>query len=444
MTSGGEVDVAVVGAGAAGIAAARTLRGAGLRAVVLEASGRTGGRAFTDTGSLGAPFDQGAVWLHDADRNPLTPIARAQGFTLHEEPGRRRSDILLVDGRPGTAAETAAHHAAADAWEEAAERRAAGGGADIPLAEAVPRGGPWDATSAHWFASMISGADAGRISLRDYAATSIAGRNPQLREGFGTLVARQAEGLDVALRLPVERVATGGPAGAVVLEGPHGSVRARACIVTVSTGVLGAGAIRFDPPLPAEVEDAIAGLPQGLLSKVALRAAGADRLDLPEFGRLGRRVEHPDDRPGSWVLWPFGRDHAVCYIGGDAAWALAREGGAAAEAFARADLARYVGAARVAAAFRPGAVTTRWAEDPFFLGAYSHALVGHAPSRPLLRDAVLADGRLRFAGEACHERYAGTVGGAWDSGIRAARAVAATLGVRPPLAPSLPAAARAG
>lgn len=439
-----DFDVAVVGAGAAGIAAARTLRDAGLRPLVLEASARLGGRAFTDTASLGAPFDAGAVWLHDADHNPLTPIALRRGFALHEETARRRRDILLVDGRPATEEERRAHDAAFAAWEEAAERRAAEGGPDIPLAEAVPRNGPWDATAAHWFGAMISGAEARRFSLRDYASTSIAGRNPQVREGFGTLVARQADGLPVALEWPVATIDTRAPGSAVALEGPRGRVRVRACIVTVSTGVLAAGAIRFDPPLPPAVLDAVAGLPQGLLSKVALRAAGPDRLGLPDFGRLGRRVEGEDDRPGSWVLWPFGRDHAICYIGGEAAWRLAREGPAAAEAYARAELARYVGAARVESAFRPGAVATRWGEDPLFLGAYSHALVGQAGARAALRDAAPADGRLRFAGEACHERYAGTVGGAWESGERAARAVAEALGVNPVPAPSPPAAARAG
>ncbi len=442
MTTG-DVDVAVVGAGAAGIAAARALHEAGLGCVVLEASGRLGGRAYTDTISLDAPFDQGASWLHDAERNPLTPIARQQGFTLYEEPARRRRDILLVDGRPATREEQAAHDAAASAWEAAAERRAAQGGPDIPLAEAVPRGGPWDATVAHWFGAVISGVEAERDSLHDYVATALSGQNPQVREGLGTLVARQAEGLPVALRAPVEAVRTDGPGGSVSLDGPRGRVRARGCIVTVSTGVLAANAIRFDPPLPPEVDGAIAGLPQGLLSKIALRAAGPDRLDLPEFGRLGRRVEHGNDRPASWLLWPFGRDHAIGFIGGEAAWELAREGPAAADAFARAELARYVGAARVERAFRPGAVATRWAEDPLFRGAYSHARVGHAGARAVLRDAAVAGGRLRFAGEACHERYAGTVGGAWESGARAARAMVETLGVRP-APPSPPAAARAG
>ena len=423
-----EVDVAVVGAGAAGIAATRILREYGLRCVLLEASGRVGGRAWTDAASLGAPFDRGASWLHDAEHNPLTPLAREQGFTLHEEASRRRRDILLIGDRPATKEERAAHDTAAEAWEAAAERRAAEGGPDIPLADAVPQGGPWDATMAHWFGAIISGVEARRDSLHDYVATAIAGQNPQVREGLGTLVARQAEGLRVALDTPVETVRTGGPGGSIGLDGPRGRVRARGCIVTVSTGVLAAGGIRFEPALPPAVEAAVAGLPQGLLTKIALRAAGPDRLDLPAFGRLGRRVEGDNDRPASWLLWPFGRDHAIGFIGGAAAWDLAREGPRAADAFARAELARYFGAARVERAFRPGAVVTRWAEDPLFRGAYSHALVGQAGARAVLRDAAVADGRLRFAGEACHGRYAGTVGGAWESGAFAARAMADTLG----------------
>jgi monoamine oxidase len=71
---------------------------------------------------------------------------------------------------------------------------------------------------------------------------------------------------------------------------------------------------------------------------------------------------------------------------------------------------------------------TGWAQDPLFLGAYSHARVGQYGARAALRDATLAEGRLRFAGEACHTRTAGTVGGAWESGERAAREIDAALG----------------
>ncbi|MDO9707168.1 flavin monoamine oxidase family protein [Paracraurococcus lichenis] len=420
-----DADVVVVGAGAAGIAAARALLARGRTVRVLEAGGRLGGRAFTDTESLGAPFDAGASWIHVAERNPLTPIAQGMGFTLRDE-RRRVRDILLVRGRPATAGERAAHDAAAEAWEAAAEARDAAGGEDIPLAQAVPRGGPWDATMAYWFSTIISGVEAERFSLRDYVATGLDGGNLQVREGFGTLVARLGEGLPVTLHAPVARLRQDG--AGLAAEGGWGVLRARAAIVTVSTGVLAAKGIQFEPELPDEVHAAIAGLPQGLLSKVVLRASGEGRLGLGPFSRLGRMVEGPGDHAMSWMLWPWGRDHAVGFLGGELAWQLAQEGPAAAEAFARAELARYVGAAEVARSFAPGAVVTRWAEDPLFLGAYSHARVGHYGARAALRDAAPGDGRLRFAGEACHPRYAGTVGGAWESGEHAAAAIDATLG----------------
>ena len=300
------------------------------------------------------------------------------------------------------------------------------GGPDIPLAAAVPRDGPWDATVSHWFSSIISGVEAEDFSLRDYVATGLDGANLQVAEGFGSLVARLGEGLPVSLEAPVARLRW--DCAGMAAEGAWGALRASAAIVTVSTGVLAANGIRFDPALPDEIQAAIAGLPQGLLSKVALRAAGEGRLGLGAFARLGRQAEGPGDPPMSWMLWPWGRDHAVGFIGGAAAWALAPEGPAAAEAFARAELARYFGAAEVARAFAPGAVVTGWAEDPLFLGAYSHARVGQYCARAVLRDAAPAAGRLRFAGEACHTRTAGTVGGAWESGERAARGIDAMLG----------------
>ena len=419
-----DVDVLVVGAGAAGIAAARRLLALGRTVRVLEAGGRLGGRAWTESRSLGAPFDHGASWIHVAERNPLTPIARELGFTLRDE-RRRVRDILLFEGRPATAAERAAHDAACEAWEAAAEARDEQGGPDIALAEAVPRDGPWDATVSHWFSSIISGVEAERFSLRDYVATGLDGANLQVAEGFGTLVAALGEGLPVDLNTAVALLRWDG--AGVLAEGSWGSLRAAAAIVTVSTGVLAARGIRFEPELPDDVQAAIAGLPQGLLSKVALRAAGEGRLGLGPFARLGRQVAGPGDAPMSWMLWPWGRDHAVGFIGGEMAWALAREGPVAAEAFARTDLARYFGSAEVARAFAPGAVVTGWAEDPCFLGAYSHARVGQYGARATLRDAALAAGRLRFAGEACHTRTAGTVGGAWESGERAAAAIDATL-----------------
>src|SRR4051812_17340451 len=250
-----DVDVLIIGAGAAGIAAARKLRALGRQVRVLEAGGRLGGRAWTESDSLGARFDQGASWIHVAERNPLPSIARRMGFTLRDA-RRRARDMLLVGGQPETPAERAAHDAACEAWEAAAEARDAAGGPDIPLAAAVPRDGPWDPTVSHWFSTVISGVEAERFSLRDYVATGLDGANLQVAEGFGTLVARLGDGLPVTLHAPVMRLRWDG--AGVTAEGGWGSLRAAAAIVTVSTGVLAAQGIRFVPELPGAVQAAIA------------------------------------------------------------------------------------------------------------------------------------------------------------------------------------------
>ena len=75
-------DVAIIGAGAAGIAAARALAGAGARVIVLEARGRPGGRIVTDSQTLGLPFDVGASYIHNAPINPITALAAQQGVTV--------------------------------------------------------------------------------------------------------------------------------------------------------------------------------------------------------------------------------------------------------------------------------------------------------------------------------------------------------------------------
>ncbi len=413
-------DVAIIGAGAAGIAAARRLRARGVDALLLEAGARVGGRAFNESAGLGAAFDHGASWLHDALANPLTPLAEAMGMRFHKQP-RRSKDGLMLDGRRAGEDERRAYLQALDAAEQAFE--AACAGPDRDCAGLLPEG-PWRATVAHWLGNIINGAPLEDISVHDYVAIDFPGENWQVAEGLGTLVARLAAGLPVRLQTPVLAVEWG---AAPVLHTPAGAVRAKAVLVTVSTGVLAAGTLRFAPELPAELRAAIGGLPLGLLSKVAMRLApGA--LDLPAFTRFERRVAPGDDAAMTFLLRPFGAGHAVGFIGGARAWALARDGAGAAEALFRAELARHVGAEVVATALLPGAVVTGWADDPLFRGAYSHAVPGAAGARAVLRQAALGGGRLRFAGEACHPTHAATLGGAWASGEQAADALLEWLG----------------
>ena len=414
-------DLLVIGAGAAGIAAARLAVSQGRTVQILEARPRPGGRVASSH-ALGVPFDLGARWLHNADANPLTPLARALGIPLTDADASRQ-EVTFVRSRRATAAETAEYDAAFAAFETAlAERAHALDDGDMPAADAAPAGGPWDATISAWCGEIISAWPLTAMSLRDYAGNALHGRNLLPGGGMAALLEQLAEGLPITLSAPVERLRWGG--AEAVAEGPFGTLRARAVICTVPTTPLAEGVIRFDPPLPAETLQAAADLPLGAVLKVGFRATGEDRLGFGPFTSTDRRIA-PGERLVTISLWPFGGDQATCYLGGPAAAELERAGDAAAEAFMREEITHRFGAG-AARAFAPEPVVTDWLRDPCSRGVYSHARVGRAGARAILA-APLAGGRLMLAGEACDTGLAGTVGGAWRSGEAAARAALAAL-----------------
>ena len=409
--------VVIVGAGVAGLAAAAALRRRGVAVSLLEASGRIGGRAHTTVPALlGAAFDHGASWLHAAERNTLADLARRHG-----EPVIVTADTRVERTRlPGRFADAADLASYADA-ERAFERQmaAALAGPDCSLADAArpASGPPWLPAVVNWEAPVIAAADARALSLRDWHTNRLNGANWEIAGGLGAFIARRlgpAAG-DAALDTPVTAVAWDGPG--VSVHTPAGTIHADACIVTVSTGVLAAGAIRFTPALPAATQGAIDGLPMGTLNKVALRAAGADRLDLPPSCGMDQFVPAIDSPAMTAIAWPHGADHAVCFAGGSHAALL--ELGDEAEAWVRAQWRALFGP-RADAAFRPGAVVTRWASDALFRGSYAYARPGCAGARAVL-GRPLAGGRLVFAGEATRtDGLAGTVGGAFLAGVEAA------------------------
>ncbi|MCA3366768.1 MAG: FAD-dependent oxidoreductase [Roseomonas sp.] len=408
-----EVDVLVVGAGVAGVAAARALRARGLSCLVLEAKHRIGGRAYTDA----TGFDHGASWLHQANDNPLTALAEALGFESVDH-DLLRQRLLLTEGRFATTAERRSFAAAEDHFWRVIEAAAADGAPDRPASDAAPQGGRFDALVAHWEGAQICAAELARMSLHDFAATALDGPNLLLRRGLGTLVTTLAEGLPIHLNAPVTRLDWRGKH--VEASGDFGRIRACAAIITVSTGVLAQGGIAFTPDLPAAKQEAIKALPLGLLSKLAFPISPGT---LPEFGAfatLRRDIAGQGDRPISWIARPFGAPVMLAFIGGSLAWELSRAGTQATEAHARAEFARVFGAEAAAALGAP--IITEWGEDPHFLGSYSHAIPGGQASRRVLAEP-LGDGRLIFAGEACHPRYAATVAGAWLSGEGAAQLI---------------------
>lgn len=418
MTHDLDTDVIVIGAGLAGLGAAHRLRERGLRAVVLEAAGRIGGRAWTThPPELGGVwFDMGAIWLHDAEHNPLVPMAEAAGETLLRSDALRQ-ERTFVGRRLATPAELDDY---SDAWPrfEAAADRLLHSLGDVSLAEVTRHltGDPWAPSVEAWEGPVICVADADRFSARDWRQNALGGSNLVPQGGIGAFVERRlGQGLDIRLDTPVTLLRWEGPGGRVTAETPQGTLTAAACIVTVSTGVLASGALRFDPGLPPDVLDCIAALPMGLALKVALRAAGPDRLDLPLHCSVDRQVPASGGVLMPFQCWPFGRDYVQGWIGGSVAWDLARAGEGAAVDFALGQLRDMFGA-RVDRLFAGGTrLVTRWDADPWVRGAYSYVPPGKADARSRLAEPV-GDGHLLFAGEACHVGFAGTLAGAWISG----------------------------
>ena len=225
-----DTDVVIIGAGLAGLGAAAAVRDGGKRAVVLEASDRVGGRAWTDHPAAlgGVWFDMGAIWFHDAEHNPLVPIARAAGDTLLRS-DEIRQERTFVGDRLATEAELAAY---ADAWpryEAAAEAILAAEG-DVSLAEVTRQlpDDPWAATIEAWEGPVICAVDADRFSALDWRRNALNGSNLLPDGGIGAFVGRRlTAGLDIRLNTPVTRVRWGGAGGQVTVETRGGSIYRR-------------------------------------------------------------------------------------------------------------------------------------------------------------------------------------------------------------------------
>jgi monoamine oxidase len=405
-----EVDVVIIGAGAAGLAAARGLAGAPLSVMVLEARGRVGGRAWTqDLG--GWPCDLGCGWLHSADRNLFVDAASELGVALDRTPPhwtRQAGDTNFP------AEDQAAFRAALDALEGRVEA-AADRGEDVPVSGLMAPGGRWNPL-LDAFSSYYNGAEFDLISTTDYDAYQDSGVNWRAPQGYGALITRWGDAAPVALGAAVRVVDR--RATRLRLEGPAGTVSARMAIVTVPTSLIAAGEITFTPDLPA-LRRAAEGLPLGLADKVVLALAEPDAWPVEShlFGDPGRTAT------GSYHLRPFGRPLIEVYLGGRHAAALEHEGEGAAAAFAIEELAALAGTG-VRSRLRPLA-TTRWAADPWSRGSYSHALPGEASARARL--AEVHDERIVMAGEAASPDVFSTAHGAAQTGFAAARAVLARL-----------------
>lgn len=406
-----EIDVAIIGAGAAGLGAANALRDAGLSVIVLEARNRIGGRAHTVMAAPGIPFDMGCGWLHSADRNSFVGIAQQLGYDINKAraPWRDQSYDSTFPK-----ADRLDFFRAMDAFYDRAEAAAEDEG-DGAAAVCLEPGNRWnsmiDAVSTY-----INGFELKDVSLHDMDAYEDTEVNWRVQAGYGALIAAYGAPCPVSLDTQVTLIDHSG--ARIRIETSRGTLTAGRVIVTVPTNLIAEEVIRFHPPLPAKV-DAAHGLPLGTNNKVLLALAGADGLPSDS----GLRGATTSTRVGSFQIRPFGTPSIEGFYGGTFACELEDAGSGALSAQAIDEVVALLGS-DFRTRLSPLA-ESRWAHDPFAQGAYSAARPGHAGARAML--AAPVDGRLFFAGEATSPHFFSTAHGARDSGERAAQEIMAAF-----------------
>lgn len=400
-------DVVVIGAGAAGIGAGRALAKTGIPFLIIEAKDRIGGRAFSESTSLGHLWDHGCHWLHSADKNVLRGLA--------EEIGHK----FLTQSRQGTVKAFMNGTWRADrlredfVWDILGEVAAAGRqGKDVPAASLLDPAHPWYPIVRHWLCLMYS-AEPEDISTWDAGSYEDTGVNLAVEEGYGALIAKLARGLPIATKIAARRVTARGQG--IAVETDQGTITAKAAVVAVPARMLETGKLII-ADMPDEIAQAFQDVPMGYYEKIAIGFDGKvfDGFDVP-YAEIFDPVA-PATHPLFFELHPFGRPIGITHIAGRFARDLEREGEAGMVDFALAALVRAFGSdlrKRVKAS-----TTTHWSSDVFIKGAYSCAKPGRGLSRKAFANPV--GERIFLAGEHVHSSFHATAHGAFETGLLAA------------------------
>ena len=410
-----DFDVVIIGAGAAGIAAARRVSAAGRSFRLIEAANRVGGRCTTDTSTFGVPYDRGAHWIHMPELNPLTKLVPKLEFDVYAAPAAQRLRVGRRNARDSELEE----YLGALVRSNRAIADAARGKTDINCDDALPKDlRDWRPTVEFVLGPYGCAKDLREISAYDFAKSAERDVDAFCRQGFGALLAKLAAAVPAALATPVTRIDT---SDRLFVETEKGRLGARAVIITASTNVLLSGDIKFTPELPKRQIDALNQLKLGSYDHIALELIG-NPLGLQRDDLVFEKSESA--RTAALLANISGTSLATVEVAGKFGRDLSAQGEQAMIAFALDWLTDLYGTDVKKTVKRTHA--TRWNAEPFARGAFTAANPGGQGARKTLMEPVRD--RIWFAGEAMHETLWGTVGGAWESGVRAAEGALRKMG----------------
>jgi monoamine oxidase len=427
-----KADVVVIGAGVAGLAAARVLAQESLDIVLVEARDRVGGRIYSVPSPDGLPMELGAEFIHGSAEETRALLARSGGVALE-------TDAVSWTNAGGTLAKAELDFAAAGellagarelSQDESVERYLQRFADDDAMRTAIE--------NARIFAEGFDAADPAIASVWSIADEILSGTDfasAWPSAGYPPILAAlvaECTGAGARLQLSTQLRAVRWHRGSVEIattnaSGEQDAVTARAAILTLPVGVLratGDAAIAFEPDLPARTREALAFVEMGHAVKVVMRFATRfwEALDGGRYREAGFFRDARGPFAVFWTQAVVRSNLVVAWLGGPGAQQL--PDGTAAQ---RIDIALEqfgtllgdVAAAR--AAFVEGR-THDWMHDPFARGAYSYVLAGGTAARRTFAEPI--EQTLFVAGEAAStDGQGGTVNGAIQTGERAARDV---------------------
>ena len=410
-----DTDVVIIGAGAAGLSAARVFQEKGVRFILLEAKGRIGGRAITDTETFGKPFDMGCTFQHQAHLNPFVDYARDNGFQIGPLPPNEQSLIWV-----GRSEASGRQYSAIDSQYqkmEAAIVKAGQSALDISLAQAASElpATRYDRMITHW---LISDDDPNAKSILDWW-NGADGEDYLAPAGYGTIVQHFGKSVPVELNTVVSSIDWSGSGVKVTTN--NGTIDAKYCIVTVSNSVLASGQIKINPE-PKKRQEVVNGIQLTNYATIGLQFKKKNVLPTRKNAWFFH-VNKNDNSSMTWVenIGDSGIVRANVY--GDVAKELEKQGEKALINHAMDELKYALGSRGVPKLVK--AKASLWSRDKFTLGTWSSAKPGFGSKRYILRQSV--GERLHFAGEACHSNMYSTCHGAMLSGKEVAGRISVKL-----------------